>query len=324
MSMGALQAHNNRRGCKLQLTRPIFKYIQLLRMPVVVNTEAMDGDEGELQQRDKTLSTSNHEVVFLYPPVGGQRFALGKGLFLDPKNKFRDIFVSLTISGCGSHSGAGSFDRRGLCSLRCRALSKDVTAMSLLEFSNLSTLREHLEGPEAARWCKPAASHWRHTALAPRWIGAICFREQEAVIFRYLHHSIPYMLAIAPFHAPSLDRYFDKTFLKKFLEARDRCLGSCSSMVWTHTQNSKSIPWSINGGAEMGEWNFSSGAGGFFLRERFGYEARKSRSWRLLTQYSLTSTSQAEMFARIREATDHTNESYGLGEDWSTSMIRIL
>jgi len=43
--------------------------------------------------------------------------------------------------------------------------------------------------------------------------------------------------------------------------------------------------------------DFSSGAGGAFLRERFGYEPRKSRSWRLITQYSLTSASQTEMFA---------------------------
>ena len=50
--------------------------------------------------------------------------------------------------------------------------------------------------------------------------------------------------------------------------------------------------------------DFSTGAGGAFLRKKFGYEPRKSRSWRLLTQYSLNSPSQASMFARIREATD--------------------
>ena len=59
------------------------------------------------------------------------------------------------------------------------------------------------------------------------------------------------------------------------------------------------------------------------MRERFGYEPRKSRSWRLITQYSLTSASQAEMFARIRRATDLNNDSFGLREDWTASVEQI-
>ena len=61
-----------------------------------------------------------------------------------------------------------------------------------------------------------------------------------------------------------------------------------------------------------------------FLRERFGYEPRKSRSWRLITQYSLTSVSQAEMFARIRKASDENIDIYGLGEDWTASVQSMM
>ena len=57
-----------------------------------------------------------------------------------------------------------------------------------------------------------------------------------------------------------------------------------------------------------------------FLRERFGYEPLKSRSWRLIMQYSMASTSQTEMFARIRRATDQGNDTFGLGEDWTQSV----
>ena len=57
-----------------------------------------------------------------------------------------------------------------------------------------------------------------------------------------------------------------------------------------------------------------------FLRERFGYEPLKSRSWRLIMQYSMASTSQTEMFARIRRATDQGKDTFGLGEDWTQSV----
>ena len=69
--------------------------------------------------------------------------------------------------------------------------------------------------------------------------------------------------------------------------------------------------------------DFSNGAGGLFLRERFGYEPRKSRSWRLITQYSLTSTSQTDMFSRIRRATDENADKYGLRDDWAASQDHI-
>jgi len=69
--------------------------------------------------------------------------------------------------------------------------------------------------------------------------------------------------------------------------------------------------------------DFSSGAGGLFLRERFGYEPSKSRSWRLITQYSMTSASQSEMFYRIRRATDWSTDTYGLREDWEASVERV-
>ena len=69
--------------------------------------------------------------------------------------------------------------------------------------------------------------------------------------------------------------------------------------------------------------DFSSGAGGVFLRERFGYEPRKSRSWRLLMQYSMASASQTEMFARIRGATDQGKDAFGLGEDWTRSVESV-
>ena len=69
--------------------------------------------------------------------------------------------------------------------------------------------------------------------------------------------------------------------------------------------------------------DFSSGAGGLFLRDRFGYEPRKSRSWRLIAQYSMTSTSQADMFARVRGATDDSNDAYGLRDDWTQSIHQI-
>ena len=76
-------------------------------------------------------------------------------------------------------------------------------------------------------------------------------------------------------------------------------VSSLNYQGWTQSSKCEWVTISApNQGAD-----FSSGAGGLFLRERFGYEPRKSRSWRLITQYSLTSTSQAEMFGRIRRAT---------------------
>jgi hypothetical protein len=83
--------------------------------------------------------------------------------------------------------------------------------------------------------------------------------------------------------------------------------------------SSQVIQWTTLSAPNQGA-DFSSGAGGAFLRQRFGYEPRKSRSWRLVTQYSLTSASQAEMFARIRRATDLSNDSFGLQEDWMASV----
>lgn len=61
-----------------------------------------------------------------------------------------------------------------------------------------------------------------------------------------------------------------------------------------------------------------------FLREQFGYEPQNSRSWRLITQYSLTSASQADMFSRIRKASDSDADIYGLGEDWTASVEQIM
>ena len=83
---------------------------------------------------------------------------------------------------------------------------------------------------------------------------------------------------------------------------------------WTDSQ----IEWLTLSAPSRGA-DFSSGAGGLFLRERFGYEPSKSRSWRLVTQYSLTSTSQTDMFARVRRATDEDTDRYSLGDDWTAS-----
>ncbi|KAH8055327.1 hypothetical protein JL722_8228 [Aureococcus anophagefferens] len=57
--------------------------------------------------------------------------------------------------------------------------------------------------------------------------------------------------------------------------------------------------------------DFSRGAGGPALRERFGYAAARSRSWRLLARYSLASASQADMFARVRAAADDGGSAAG-------------
>ena len=83
---------------------------------------------------------------------------------------------------------------------------------------------------------------------------------------------------------------------------------------WTDSQ----IEWLTLSAPSRGA-DFSSGAGGLFLRERFGYEPSKSRSWRLVTQYSLTSTSQTDTFARVCRATDEDTDRYSLGDDWTAS-----
>ena len=70
-------------------------------------------------------------------------------------------------------------------------------------------------------------------------------------------------------------------------------VGSMNHKVWLSSQT---VEWTTMSAPNRGA-DFSSGAGGAFLRERFGYKPRKSRSWRLIAQYSLTSASQAEMFA---------------------------
>jgi hypothetical protein len=93
-------------------------------------------------------------------------------------------------------------------------------------------------------------------------------------------------------------------------------VGSMNHQGWLPSQT---IEWTTVSAPNQGA-DFSSGAGGAFLRERFGYEPRRSRSWRLITQYSLTSASQAEMFARIRRATDLDVDSFGLREDWTASF----
>ena len=48
-----------------------------------------------------------------------------------------------------------------------------------------------------------------------------------------------------------------------------------------------------------------------------------SRSWRLISQYSLISTSQTEMFARIRRATEGRRSGHELQDDWAVSAIHI-
>ena len=70
-------------------------------------------------------------------------------------------------------------------------------------------------------------------------------------------------------------------------------VGSMNHKGWLRSQM---IEWTTVSAPNPGA-DFSSGAGGAFLRERFGYKPRRSRSWRLITPYSLTSASQAEMFA---------------------------
>ncbi|KAH8073228.1 enoyl-CoA delta-isomerase 2 [Aureococcus anophagefferens] len=70
--------------------------------------------------------------------------------------------------------------------------------------------------------------------------------------------------------------------------------------------------------------DFSRGAGGPALRERFGYAAARSRSWRLLARYSLASASQADMFARVRAAADDGGSAAGdaAGRDASPRRAR--
>ena len=56
-------------------------------------------------------------------------------------------------------------------------------------------------------------------------------------------------------------------------------IGSMNYQGWTGSQNIEWVtPSAPNRGAD-----FSSGAGGLFLRQRFGYEPSRSRSWRLVT-----------------------------------------
>lgn len=90
-----------------------------------------------------------------------------------------------------------------------------------------------------------------------------------------------------------------------------------------HQGWSSSAEW-ITASAPHRGADFSGGAGGSVLRARFGYEPRRSRSWRLISQYSVTSRSQAEMFARIRRATDAGEDEYGLLDDWSASVDRVI
>ena len=95
-----------------------------------------------------------------------------------------------------------------------------------------------------------------------------------------------------------------------------------NSMHYQGWTNSEMLEWVTLSAPNKGA-DFSSGAGGLFLRKRFGYEPRKSRSWRLISQYSLTSESQTEMFARIRRATDQKNNEYELGRDWAASVNHL-
>ena len=81
-----------------------------------------------------------------------------------------------------------------------------------------------------------------------------------------------------------------------------------------HQGWSMSAEWITTSAPHRGA-DFSGGAGGSVLRARFGYEPRRSRSWRLISQYSVTSRSQAEMFARVRRATDAGEDEYGLLDD---------
>ncbi|KAH8055330.1 hypothetical protein JL722_8231 [Aureococcus anophagefferens] len=95
-------------------------------------------------------------------------------------------------------------------------------------------------------------------------------------------------------------------------------VGSLAYQVWTTAP----FDWVTASAPHRGA-DFSTGAGGGFLRKKFGYEPRKSRSWRLLTQYSLNSSSQASMFARIREATDQKEDTYGTSDGWSASVASV-
>jgi hypothetical protein len=85
----------------------------------------------------------------------------------------------------------------------------------------------------------------------------------------------------------------------------------------------KAAEWVTTSAPHRGA-DFSGGAGGVSLRARFGYEPGRSRSWRLISEYSVTSKSQAEMFARIRRATDASADEYGLLGDWAASVDLVV
>ena len=53
---------------------------------------------------------------------------------------------------------------------------------------------------------------------------------------------------------------------------------------------SKAAEWVTTSAPHRGA-DFSGGAGGVSLRARFGYEPGRSRSWRLISEYSVTSKS---------------------------------